>query len=190
MKDSKLLLKKIGTLLATSLVIAVLWFAGLEMVYARVLVFSTNVVIGIGSSDTEITIEEAAGVKQFRVFKTIQGQRGSFSQKFGSLLIPAVMIFSWQLFTAFFLKRRRALASTGTNFGIFFAFQILFLLLLTGVHTSGFARFINELFLDSFYIVALAIIIIDNFRNPLFLSFLITDEDEQQSNKVTSLHRQ
>ena len=58
------------------------------------------------------------------------------------------------------------------SIALLFAFQIFFLLLLTGFHNSTLARYIYEMFLDSFYIVALAIILIDNFRNPVFLKFL------------------
>ena len=172
MSELQKLLKKLGLLLATSLLFAILWFVGLEMVYARVLVFSTNTVITMTGGDSEIKIEEMNGKHHFRVFKTIDGVRGSYVQQFGSLLIPVVMIFSWQLFTAFYLKRRRALSSSALNFGVYLAIQVIFMLLLTGFHTSSVAKFINILFLDSFYIVALAIIIIDNFRNPIFLSFL------------------
>ncbi len=172
MKEGKGLIKKIGILLAASIFVAILWFAGLEQVYARVLVFSTNVVMSIGGSDTEIRIEEQNATYYFRVITTIQGTRGTFLQKFGSLLIPAVMIFAWQIFTAFYLKRKQALKSSALNFGVFFAFQILFMLLLTGFHNSNVARYIYEMFLDSFYIVALAIILVDNFRNPVFLKFL------------------
>jgi hypothetical protein len=176
MNESKQLLKKLGVLIAASIFVAVLWFSGLEMVYARVLVFSTNMVIGISGSDTEIQLDEQNNTKYFRVFNTRNGQRGTFLQKFGSLLIPAVMIFAWQIFSAFYLKPKRALRSAGINFGIFVAFQVFFLLLLTGFHTSTTARFIYELFLDSFYIVALAIILVDNFRNPIFLTFLQTEK--------------
>ncbi len=172
MKESKQLLKKLGILIAASIFVAILWFSGLEMVYARVLVFSTNMVIGLSGSDTEIQLEKQNNTKYFRVFTTRDGQRGTFLQKFGSLLIPAVMIFAWQIFSAFYLKPKKALQAAGINFGVFVAFQIFFLLLLTGFHTSTVSRFIYELFLDSFYIVALAIILIDNFRNPIFLTFL------------------
>jgi hypothetical protein len=129
--------------------------------------------MGFAGSDTEISIEEQNATYYFRIITTIQGTRGTFMQKFGSLLIPAVMIFAWQIFTAFYLKRKVALKSSAFNFGIFFAFQILFLLLLTGFHNSTVARYIYEMFLDSFYIIALAIILIDNFRNPIFLKFLL-----------------
>ncbi len=173
MREGKELLKKIAILLAASLFVAVLWFSGLERVYANMLVFSTNLVMGIGGSDTEISIEQQHNIYYFKVNTTLMGRKGTFLQKFGSLLIPAVMIFAWQIFTAFYLKRKRALTSSAINFGIFFAFQILFLMLLTGFHSSPVAKYIYEMFLDSFYIVSLAIILIDNFRNPIFLSFLV-----------------
>lgn len=176
MKEGKDLFKKLAVLIAASLVMAILWFSGLEKIYAHVLVFSTNTVMGIAGSDTEIRVEKQNDTFYFRVITEIQGQKGTFLQKFGSLLIPAVMIFAWQIFTAFYLKAKRALKSTGINFGIFFAFQIFFLLLLTGFHSSSVSRYIYEMFLDSFYIVALAIILIDNFRNPIFLKFLLKEQ--------------
>ncbi|MFO7997763.1 MAG: hypothetical protein R6U86_02155 [Bacteroidales bacterium] len=162
--------KKIGILLGASLVVAVLWFAGLEAIYARVLVGFANFVLGVAGSETTISLTQEGGERAFQVRTLIEGQWGVYPQRLQTLLLPTVMVFAWQLFTAFYLKRKRALSSSGINIGLFFFFHLVFLMLLTDYHTSRTAHFFYTIFMDSFYIIGLLIIIIDNIRNPIFLS--------------------
>jgi hypothetical protein len=161
--------KKIGVLLASSLLVAALWYAGLEGVYARVLVFATNTILDISGSEATLSLVLEDGERVFRVRTRIDGQWGTYPQRLQSLLLPTVMVFAWQLFSAFFIGRKRALRTSGINIGLFIFFHIIFLLLLTGYYTSGTAHFFYIIFMDSFYIIGLLIILIDNIRNPVFM---------------------
>ena len=162
------ILRRIGLFLAASLVITVLWFSGAEVVYARVLVFSTNTVLNVAGSDSSIRIEEEDGGHLFRVHRLIDGRRANYPQKFETLLLPTVMIFAWLVFSAFYRGRKQALVSAGITTGAFLALQITFLLLLTAYYTSGAAKYIYDVMLDSFYIIAMGIVIIDYVREPIF----------------------
>ena len=162
------MIRKIALLLSLSLLVALLWFSGHEGLYARVLVGPANAVLGIAGRETRIRVEEQNGRDVFMVHTRIDGRQAMYPQRFGALLIPTVMILSWQGFTAFYLKRRRALRSTALNFGIFLGFQVVFLLLLSAYHGSAAARYVYDMLMDSFYIVAMAIIIIDHIRHPVF----------------------
>lgn len=169
------MLKKILLLLAASLIISALWFSGLETIYARVLTFSSNVVLHVGGRDSRLAIEKDAGTYYFRVNTRFDGRKAHYTQVFGSLLIPTVMILAWQSFSAFYLSREKALKATFFNLGILFSVQILFLLLLTLYHSSSLAKYIYDMMMGSFYIFALVLIIIDNFRNPFFLNKRVAD---------------
>ncbi len=162
------ILRRIGLFLAVSLVITVLWFSGMEVVYARVLVFSTNTVLNIAGSDSSIRVDKDDQGHLFRVHRLIDGQRASYPQKFETILLPTVMIFAWLIFAAFYRRRKQALISAGITFGSFLALQAIFLLLLTAYYTSGAAKYIYDVMLDSFYIIAMGIIIIDYVRDPIF----------------------
>ena len=161
-------MRRIGLFLAVSLVITALWFSGMEIVYARVLVFSTNTVLEIAGSNTSISVKEEDGGHLFRVHKIIDGRRANYPQKFETLLLPTVMIFAWLVFSAFYRGRKQALVSAGINVGAFMALHIIFLLLLTAYYTSGAAKYIYDVMLDSFYIIAMGIVIIDYVRDPIF----------------------
>ncbi len=163
------MVKKIGILLAASVVVAALWFVGLEGIYARVLVFFTNTLLDIAGSETTLSLTIEEGERVFRVRTQIDGNWGSYPQRLQTLLLPTVMVLAWQLFSAFFIDRKRALKSSGLNIGLFVIFHIIFLLLLTGYHTSRVAHFFYIVFMDSFYIVGLLIILVDNIRNPVFV---------------------
>lgn len=155
--------------LLSTLVIMSLWINGLEVAYAHVIVFSTNSVLNIAGSDAEITIEKEDGVNIFRVRRIIEGNLANYPQKFETLLLPFVSILAWQVFSAFYRKRRQSIKSAGINILMFIALQTCFLLLLTIYYTSVVARYVYDTMLDSFYITAIAIIIIDYIRYPILL---------------------
>jgi hypothetical protein len=161
------ILRRIGLFLAVSLVITTLWFSGLEVVYARVLVFSTNTVLSVAGSESGIRIEEEDNGYIFRVHRIIDGRQANYPQKFETLLLPTVMILAWLTFSAFYRKGKQVLVSAGTTIGAFLALQIIFLLLLTAYYTSGAAKYFYDVMLDSFYIIAMGIIILDYVREPV-----------------------
>ena len=162
--------KKIALLIASILIVATLWFVGAEVIYARVMTFASNVVLSIGGSDTHLTVDREDGEDIFRVHTEMDDQEASYPQKIQTLLYPTIIVLSWQVFVAFISGARATLRSGKWNLGLFFAFQVLFLLLLTAYYTSPVAAFIYDMMLESFYVIAVVIIIIDNIRHPVFLS--------------------
>ncbi len=162
-------LLNIGLLFVATLLTTLLWYAGLEKGYAHVLVFSTNSVLSVSGRDSHITLEKEDGVDTFRVYTTIDGQQANYPQKMQTLLLPAVMVIAWQLFTSFFRSRKQILHSASTTIGIFLGLQIIFMLLLTAYYTSSIAQYMYDVMLDTFYIIALGIIILDYIRYPLRL---------------------
>ncbi len=159
----------IGFLFVATLLTTLLWYAGLERGYARLLVFTTNSVLSVSGRDSHITLEKEDGVDTFRVHTIMDGQRANYPQKVQTLLLPAVMVIAWQLFTVFFRNRRQVLVSASTTIGLFLALQIIFLLLLTAYYSSSVAKYVYDVMLDTFYIIALGIIILDYIRYPLRL---------------------
>ena len=144
------------------------WSRGIEVVYARILLFGTNATLSIVKNDSSIELEKADKTYQFKVRTTIDGRKASFPQVFGSLLQPFVIILSWQIFLFFALNRKSALHSLGLNMGIYYLIQVFFLILLTGYHTSEVQKFIYVLLMDSFYIIGLVLVIKDNMLYPVF----------------------
>jgi hypothetical protein len=168
------MIKKAAILIGLSLAVTALWFGGLHILYARLLTFLANSLLGAAGSEGGIALIQDDGEWLFRVRVVIGGRLGYFNQRLQTLLLPSVMMLSWQAFTPWFMTRRRALASAGINLGLFVLAQVIFLLLLTGFHTSDTARFFYNLLMDSFYILALLLIILDNIRNPGLLTAMFS----------------
>jgi hypothetical protein len=66
------------------------------------------------------------------------------------------------------LNKKQALQSAGVNVGLFYLLQIIFLIFLTGYHTSEFQQFVYVMMVDSFYIIALVLVIKDNMLFRVF----------------------
>ena len=159
---------KIPVLLIITFLVYIGWQNRLEPVYARILVVGANVALSIVKTDTSVGVEKENNTWQFRVQTRIDGRRASFPQVFGGLLQPFVIILAWQLFLFLALTRKQALQSLWVNFGIYYLLQIIFMIFLTGYHTSGVQQFIYVMFVDSFYIIALVLILKDNMLYPAF----------------------
>ncbi len=164
------MLKKAAILVASVLIVSALWFAGMEILYSRVLAFSSNVVLHFGGRESRVAVEKHDDEHVFFVDTIIEGRQARFPQRIQSLLYPTIMVIAWQLFIAFTRGWKQSLGSGKWNIGLFFVFQVLFLLLLTAYHSSATAKFIYDMLMESFYVIAVVIIIIDNIRHPsLFL---------------------
>ncbi len=160
------MLKKVGILLASILIVSALWLTGLEVVYARVLAFSTNVVLDIGGRESNITVERDTGTDLFRVHRTVDGRGSTYPQELQTIFYPTIIIIAWQVFLAFVFGWKQFIRSGKWNIGIFFLCHVIFLLLLTAYHSSETARFFYEMLIESFYVIAIVLIITDNIRNP------------------------
>ncbi len=159
---------KIFILIGISLITTVLWFVGMEVMYARLLTFSTNTILTVSGKDSTIRVEQADGHDLFRVYTEFDGRGAHYPQNFETLLLPAVMIIAWLLFTFLLRSKKQSLQSTMLTFGLFFSIQVFFLLLLTAYYSSGIAKYMYNTMMDSFYIIALILIIIDYIRYPVF----------------------
>ncbi len=164
----KKLIKKIVLLLAATILATVLWFAGLQQTYARVLSFTTNTVLSAAGRTSGIQVEKQDDAHVFQIYTIIENQQAQYPQKYSILLLPSVMMFAWIAFTPFFRKPKEAIRSSFILFLVFLFTQVVFLLLLTAYYSSPIASFFYDVMMDGFYIIALGIIIIDNLIDPVF----------------------
>jgi hypothetical protein len=153
--------------LGASLAFLILWFNGLDYVYAQMLRLGANIAL-VFSSDTQVGLKIAEGAPTFVVETIIEGRKGSYPQKADLILLPFIMILTWQVLMFFNLPRKQAFRSMWENLLIFYVIQVIYVLLLTGYYNSSFIKFIYDLLMDSFYIIALFLIIKDSFRYELF----------------------
>ncbi len=161
---------KIILILIISSVIFTGWQFGLETGYARILVGVTNFSVSVFKSDTHIELEKIKNTDsyQFKVHTKIDGRKGSYPQETGGFMQPMVIVLSWQIFLFFVLDRKTALRSMVVNIGVFLFFQVLFLAFLTGYYNSDVQQFLFDTMLDSFYIIALILVIKDNIFYSVF----------------------
>lgn len=159
---------KILVLLAITIAMFIVWQVGYEAIHAKILTGTTNACLKLAGSDKSIKYEVQDAIPIFRVYLIKDGQSTRFPQEIGPLLQPTVIVLAWQLFLFFVLKTRQALRLLLINLVIFIAFQVFFLICLTGYHTSGFQRFMYGLMVDSFYVIALILVIKDNIFHPIF----------------------
>jgi hypothetical protein len=147
------------------------WMMGMEKVYIRFLLGTTNISLSIFSEGSRIDLEETIDMKDpyhFKIHIVVDGRKGFYLQKIGTLLQSFVIILSWQLFLFFVLNVKTAVKSLVINIGIFLIIQSVFLILLTNRYSSEHAIFISALFLSSFSIIAIVLIIKDNMLYPVF----------------------
>jgi hypothetical protein len=153
-------------IVASSALLLVLWFHGLAWIYAQTLRFGANLFL-MFSSDTNIGLKLTDDAPTFIVQTIIDGKKGSYPQKADLILLPFIMILTWQILLFFNLPRKYASRSAMENMLIFYAIQVIYLLLLTSYYNSGTAKFLYDLLLDSFYIIALFLIVKDAFKYQL-----------------------
>jgi hypothetical protein len=153
-------------ILVSSAILLVLWFIGFDWIYAQMLRFGANILL-VFSSDTSIGFKVSDNAPTFVVETLINGRKGSYPQKADLILLPFIMILTWQILLFFNLSRRQATRSAIENILIFYIIQLIYLLLLTSYYNSGTIKFIYDLLLDSFYIIALFLIVKDAFKYEL-----------------------
>lgn len=159
---------KIILIILISILVFAAWESGLEVIYARTLVGTSNVVLSIVKDETHIELEKNYDKYQFRVYTLVQGMKGHYPQELGGLLQPFVIVLSWQIFLFFVLRIRTAFASLGMNVGTFLLIQVFLLYLLTGYYNAETNKFIYTSMLDSFYVIAVILVIKDNLLYRVF----------------------
>jgi hypothetical protein len=160
---------KILVLVTISMAMYAAWQYGLETVYARMLLPGTNAALSIVKADTSIALEkDQQDTYQFKIQTRLEGRNASYPQTFGSLLQPFVILLSWQLFLFLAISRKPALQSLAVNFSLYYFLQMIFLILLTGYYSSETLKFFYVMLMDSFYIIALVLVIKDNMLYNVF----------------------
>ncbi|MBP6978539.1 MAG: hypothetical protein PHD61_05270 [Bacteroidales bacterium] len=160
---------KVILLIAITILVFILWQIGLESVHARILGGCTNASLHLFGSDKSIQyLPDDDHVAIFRIRLIKDGLPNEFKQEIGPLLQPTVIVLAWQLFLFLVLPLKKAFRLLLINLAIFIGLQVFFLIQLTGFHTSSFQKFLYRLMVDSFYIIALILLIKDNLLYPVF----------------------
>jgi len=164
MKQKKL--TNILIVILASGLLLVLWFNGLDWIYAQILRLGANIAL-IFSSDTHVGMKLTEGAPTFMIETIIDGRKGTYPQKADLILLPFIMILTWQILLFFNLPVKYALRSALENIIAFYIIQLVYVLLLTSYYNSETINFIYNLLLDSFYIIALFLIVKDAFKYEL-----------------------
>jgi len=154
-------------IIASSALLIILWFIGFNGIYARILTWGTNLFL-LPWPDSNISVELQNGNPIFIVQTYFEDKGvGTYPQEAKLLILPVIMVWTWQILMFFNLSLKKALRSFAENFGIFYLAQVLFLLLLINYYQSNTAKYIYELLMDSFYIIALFLIVKDALKYRL-----------------------
>ncbi len=144
----------------------ILWFNGFAYLYAQMLKLGANILL-LFSSDTHVGLKLVENAPTFIVDTIIDGKKGSYPQKADLILLPFIMILTWQILLFFNLPLKQAIRSAIENILIFYIIQLIYVLLLTAYYNSATIKFIYDLLMDSFYIIALFLIVKDSFKYEL-----------------------
>jgi hypothetical protein len=142
------------------------WFIGFDYLYAQLLRLGANIIL-IFSSDTSVGLKMVEKAPTFVVETIINGKKGTYPQKADLILLPFIMILTWQILLFFNLPRKQATRSAIENILAFYIVQLIYVVLLTAYYNSTAIKFVYDLLLDSFYIIALFLIVKDAFKFEL-----------------------
>jgi hypothetical protein len=149
-------------IVASALLVA-LWFRGGDWIYAKAVTFGANVCL-VFDDDTSVSLKMANKSPNFVVKTVVDGKKGTYPQKADLILLPFIMILTWQILLFFNVERRKAVRSAIENLLAFYLVQVVYVLLLTGYYGSPTVKFIYDLLMDSFYIIVLFLIVKDTFK--------------------------
>ena len=149
-----------------SAILVFIWFKGLDWAYGKLLTFGANTCL-VFSPNTSVGLKMTNDSPNFIVKTIIDGKKGSFPQKADLILLPFIMVLTWQILLFFNIERKKAMRSAIENLLAFYIIQVIYLLMLTGYYSSPVIKFIYDLLTDSFYIIILFLIVKDTFRYGL-----------------------
>jgi hypothetical protein len=144
-----------------SIVLLIIWVNGLNWVYAKILAGISNIFL---SGSSSIGLEKQSGKVYFIVNTLIEGRKGSFPQEATLIILPFIMMLTWQILLFVNISWRKAMRSTAENLGAFILVQVIYLFILTGYYKSDADKFFFHLLVDSFYIIGLFLIVKDAIR--------------------------
>jgi len=146
-----------------SAVLLLIWINGLNWIYANFVKFITDIFLFF-SDKTSLSLRKEGNEIYFIVDTVINGKKGTYPQKAGLIILPFIMMLTWQILLFINLPWRKALRSTIENLSIFILVQVIYLLILTGYYKSSTDKFFFHLLIDSFYIIGLFLIVKDAVR--------------------------
>lgn len=152
--------------IVSSGLLLVLWFNGFAYLYAQLLKLGANILL-LFSHDTHVGLKMVDNEPTFIVNTLLEGRKGSYPQKADLILLPFLMVLTWQILLFFNLSLKNATRSAIENIIIFYTIQLIYVLLLTAYYNSDTVKFIYDLLIDSFYIIALFLIVKDSFKYEL-----------------------
>ena len=141
-----------------SAVLLLIWVNGLNWIYAKFINFVADIFLFF-SSNTDLSVKNQNGELYFVVDTLINGKKGTYPQKAGLIILPFIMMLTWQILLFINIHWRKALRSAIENLSIFVVVQVIYLLILTGYYNSGAEKFFFHLLIDSFYIIGLFLIV-------------------------------
>jgi hypothetical protein len=144
----------------------ILWFNGFDWLYAQLLRLGANTFL-LFSHDTHVGLKVVDDAPAFIIETVIDGRKGTYPQKADLILLPFIMILTWQILLFFNLPRKYAIRSALENILAFYLIQVIYVILLTAYYNSAAIKFVYDLLLDSFYIIALFLIVKDAFKYEL-----------------------
>lgn len=147
-------------------ILLALWFNGFAYLYAQLLRLGANILL-LFSHDTHVGLKLVDNAPTFIIDTIIDGRKGSYPQKADLILLPFIMILTWQILLFFNLSVKHATRSAIENIIIFYSIQLIYVLLLTAYYNAAIIKFIYDLLMDSFYIIALFLFIKDSFKYEL-----------------------
>jgi hypothetical protein len=152
--------------IVSSGLLLILWFNGFDWLYAQLLRLGANILL-LFSKDTHVGLKIIDNAPTFIVDTIINGRKGSYPQKANIILLPFIMILTWQILLFFNLPRKYAIRSAIENILAFYIIQLIYVVLLTAYYNSAGIKFVYDLLMDSFYIIALFLIVKDAFKYEL-----------------------
>ena len=152
--------------IGASVLLLIFWFNGFDWLYAQMLRLGANILL-VFSNDTHIGLKIVDNAPTFIVDTIVQGRKGSYPQKADLILLPLVMVLTWQILLFFNLPIKNAIRSAVENLLAFYIIQVIYVVLLTAYYNSAAIKFVYDLLMDSFYIIALFLIVKDAFKYEL-----------------------
>lgn len=150
----------------SSALLLIVWSKGLDYAYGKLLTFGANACLVV-SPHTSVSLKVVNDAPNFVVKTIVDGKKGQFPQKADLILLPLIMVLTWQILLFFNIDRKKAIHSAIENLAIFYVIQVIYVLLLTGYYRSSTVKFIYDLLIDSFYIIVLFLIVKDTFKYGL-----------------------
>jgi len=157
------MIKKILILLASTIALFALWLMGLEKVYAHILKFGASIILSPFSKVTPVLKVDQAHPD----FCVAVGKEGYCMQLelFG---LSVIVMLSWYILLVSLNRNKKMLWVAAKRLFLFYFMQILTMSTLALYAYGSFFQQLNDALRQSFIIIALVIIIWDNYLYGIF----------------------